>query len=37
MGNVALEPPGLEINTFIKRSNKEIIGFRGDAQNGKAR
>ena len=30
----ALDPPRLEMNNFIKRSNRKRIGFRGAAQIG---
>ena len=36
MGSLALELSRLEVNTFTKRSNKEMTGFRGVAQNGKS-
>ena len=36
MGNLALELSRLEMITFIKRSTKEMIGFRIDVQNGKS-
>ena len=36
MGNLALDAPRLEIIQFIKRSNKEMTGFRGVAQIGKS-
>ena len=37
MGSLALELSRLDGNTFIKRSNKELAGFRGVAQNEKIR
>ena len=35
MGHLALELSRLETNTFIKRSSKDMLGFRAEAQNGK--
>ena len=34
MASPALDAPRLEMNNFIKRSNRERIGFRGVAQIG---
>ena len=36
MRTLALERSRLELNTFTKRSNMEMVGFRGEAQNGKS-